>query len=67
MSRLPSLIIVTMILLAGIAAFSSGKNNATIPSPVVDATKIGTSGQESVVFAGGCFWVSRLCFSMLRA
>ncbi len=64
MSRWSSLIVVTVVLLAGIAAFSSGRN--PVPSPAVDAPVAKASGQESAVFAGGCFWGIQAVFQHVK-
>jgi peptide-methionine (S)-S-oxide reductase len=64
MSRWSSLIVVTVVLLAGIAAFSAGKN--PVPSPAVDAPVAKASGQESAVFAGGCFWGIQAVFQHVK-
>jgi peptide-methionine (S)-S-oxide reductase len=64
MSRWSSLIVVTVVLLAGMAAFSAGKT--PVPSPAMDAPVAKASGQESAVFAGGCFWGIQAVFQHVK-
>jgi len=54
-SRLSAVILV--LTYAGVTACSAGgKSNVVVPAPAVDATITSTSGQQTVVIAGGCFW-----------
>jgi peptide-methionine (S)-S-oxide reductase len=39
----------------GVSQTAAGKVNE-VPAPAADATLAATHGEESVVFAGGCFW-----------
>jgi peptide-methionine (S)-S-oxide reductase len=64
MSKWSSITVVTVVLLAGMAAFSAGKD--PVPSPAVDAPVAKASGQESTVFAGGCFWGIQAVFQHVK-
>lgn len=39
-----------------IAVFSSGLGGAVLPDPIVGAERSASSGKETAVLAGGCFW-----------
>lgn len=54
-SRLSAMILV--LTCAGITACRAGDGAiATLPTPAVDAPMASTSGQQTAVIAGGCFW-----------
>jgi peptide-methionine (S)-S-oxide reductase len=51
--------LIAVALSAAIVVFplaARAKKGIEIPAPAIDASLAQTSGQESVVFAGGCFW-----------
>ena len=53
--RLSAMILV--LTCAGVTACSAGdRANGTLPAPAVDAPIASTSGQQTAVIAGGCFW-----------
>jgi len=54
-SRLSALILV--LVCAGVTACNAGNRaNDVLPSPTVDAPLASTSGEQTAVIAGGCFW-----------
>jgi peptide-methionine (S)-S-oxide reductase len=49
----------------GVSQAMAGKGNE-IPAPAADATLAATHGEESVVFAGGCFWGIQAFFQHVK-
>ena len=50
--------------LAGSAAFAGGRT--PVPSPTVDAPLAAKAGQQTAVFAGGCFWGTQSVFERVK-
>src|ERR1051325_5414451 len=54
------------IFLAIIMLLAGCSDAKTLPDPVTDAQLAKTPGQESVVFAGGCFWGVQAVFEHVK-
>ena len=58
---------VSWMLLLGLAAYAAGSGSgAAFPSPAVDAPLTKTSGQQTAVVAGGCFWGIQAVFQHVK-
>lgn len=51
---------------AGVACNSRNASSAALPSPAVDANLAPAKGQQTVVFAGGCFWGVQAVFQRVK-
>ena len=59
--------LVVLSLLAGTIWFSARSNaGAAVPPPAVDAARATSSGKQTVVFAGGCFWGIQAVFQHVK-
>jgi len=55
-------------ILSALVFFAIGCAGArTLPDPATDAPLAKTPGQETVVFAGGCFWGVQAVFEHVKA
>jgi peptide-methionine (S)-S-oxide reductase len=56
--------LVSLVLLAGTVAGNAA--GVAVPGPTVDAAKAATSGQQTAVVAGGCFWGIQAVFQHVK-
>ncbi|MGA3009948.1 MAG: peptide-methionine (S)-S-oxide reductase MsrA [Terracidiphilus sp.] len=68
MSRLISLIILFVVVFVAIGVYSraKGATRSPIPAAANDVQLAQTSGKETAVFAGGCFWGTQSVFERVR-
>ena len=56
-----------MVLLAGTVACTAGNAAAVaVPGPAVDASRAASSGEQTAVVAGGCFWGIQAVFQHVK-
>ena len=53
-------------LLSAIACTAKANPNAPAPAPAVDAPRTATSGQQTAVLSGGCFWGVQAVFQLVK-
>ena len=68
MSRLLSLIIVFVAVIAvvGVYTWAKGAGRSPIPPAATDVALANASGKETAVFAGGCFWGTQSVFERVK-
>ncbi len=54
------------VLLGTLVSNANARTSAQIPAPVMDAPRASTPGQQTVVFAGGCFWGVQSVFQHVK-
>jgi peptide-methionine (S)-S-oxide reductase len=61
------ILLLFMVLLAGTVACTAGNAAAVaVPGPAVDASKAASSGEQTAVVAGGCFWGIQAVFQHVK-
>lgn len=53
-------------LLSATACTAKANPNAAVPAPAVDAPRAATSGQQTAVLSGGCFWGVQAVFQHVK-
>ncbi len=62
-----SIFLLFMVLLLGTVACTAGNAAAVaVPGPAVDASKAASSGEQTAVVAGGCFWGIQAVFQHVK-
>src|SRR6266446_899544 len=62
----PIFLLLFLLVVAGTVAFGAGNASGVVPPPAVDATKATSSGQQTAVVAGGCFWGIQAVFQHVK-
>ncbi len=57
---------IVVVLLLGMGNVVAGEKVTTLPKPAVDETLATSPGQQTVVFAGGCFWGIQAVFQHVK-
>jgi peptide-methionine (S)-S-oxide reductase len=56
----------TVMIATGVSGCSRAETRSSIPAPKVDDALAQTSGKETAVFAGGCFWGTQSVFERVK-
>jgi peptide-methionine (S)-S-oxide reductase len=66
LTRLLRYLIVLGFVLSLAAVFASAARKAPIPPPITDVALASSSGKQTAVFAGGCFWGTQSVFERVK-
>ena len=65
-ARLPGSVLALGLALCAMAISGKATPNSPIPAPKADAPLAASSGKQTAVFAGGCFWGTQAVFERVR-
>jgi len=65
-ARLPGSVLAVSLTIVAMAVFGNASPNPPIPPAKLDAPLAASSGKQTAVFAGGCFWGTQAVFERVK-